>query len=1704
MLILLLFLLSLTSELLGGGVSSLSLSGSINVSQTLVSPQNVFQLGFYSLQQSNTNSAGGADAAPAEYSLAIWYSQVVPTTLVWMASRDVNLSSSAYLELSAYGVLRLFLSAQNYQAVWQSSNIEPTTTTVKLEDTGNFVLKDAATNTILWQSFDTPTDTLLPGQNFSANMNTSLLISRKAADDWSSGYYQCDWAYIHGTDMPQSLALSWTGASIPNWNRSSWSSTSVSDRNATVYPYWWFDAYPADYAYLGANGTNLYLGNASGEWANLTSTSDQGQGAFTRMTLDRDGGFRLYSFAAGSTGWVVEGNLISDPCKVFATCGAFAICDSNDSYPTYLSTCTCPNGFEPISSTDAHQGCTADMQLPDDQHCNNDTSSKVELVDVGDIDYPYSDRLSNYLTVNETACKQTCMEDCRCAGAVFHRSEQKCFLKGTPLFNGGYTVQVGNRTTYLKILKSPPAGSVNFRIRLVAGICAAAAAAVLFLCGLMCLIGYRRHVISKAVRSKSFMRFDTLGLGPRNFTYKQLSVATRNFSDSELLGRGGMGSVYRGVLRPESIVVAVKRIRDESKKGEQGFLAEATSISQIRHRNLVQLQGWCYEDRNLLLVYDFMSNGSLDQWLYNNTHKAVAAAKAAEGTSSSSSSDKNTKVLSWELRYSILSGVAAALAYLHEECQQCVLHRDIKPSNVMLDEKFEPHLGDFGLARLIDHQKVDKTTMMAGTLGYMAPEMPYTGKATKETDVYSFGILVLEVVCGRHPLEPWNADIPPEDVMLVNKVRRAHKAGKLLSVVDPRIETDSCNVKMRVLQLGLLCSLQEPTARPSMRAVSQILSSSTQDLLHNAHRGSCARLRQRTQQTQAQNQTLLLTFNTNLLLDSATQSLAKIQMIVLRLCILLRLVDAGGGVSSLSLSGSINVSQTLVSQPHGVFQLGFYSLQQSNTSSAGGADAAAAAYSLAIWYSQVVPTTPVWMASRDVLLSSSAYLQLSADGVLRLFLSAQNHQAVWQSSNIEPTTTTPNTITAELEDTGNFVLKDAATNTILWQSFDTPTDTLLPGQKFSANMSTSLLVSWKAADDWSSGYYQCDWAYINGTDMPQSLALSWTGASITNWNRSSWSSTSVSDRNVTVYPYWWFDAYPADYAYLGANGTTFYLGNASGEWANLTSTSDQGQGAFTRMTLDRDGGFRLYSFAAGSSGWVVEGSLLPDPCEVFATCGAFAICSENVTYPTYFSTCTCPMGFVPISVTDPHQGCTAEFQLLDDQYCINDTSSKVELVEVGDIDYPFSDRLSNYLTINETACKQTCMEDCRCAGAVFHRREQMCFLKGTPLFNGGYTVQEGNRSAYLKILTSPLAPSQGAGSVNVRIRLVAGICAAAAAVVLFLCGMMCLIGYRRHVITKAVRSKSSMRFDTLGLGPRNFTYKQLNVATRNFSDSELLGRGGMGSVYRGVLRPENVVVAVKRIRDESKKGEQGFLAEATSISQIRHRNLVQLQGWCYEDRNLLLVYDFMSNGSLDQWLYNNTHKARSKYARGLSWELRYSILSGVAAALAYLHEEWQQCVLHRDIKPSNVMLDAEFNAHLGDFGLARLVDHQKVEKTTMMAGTLGYMAPEMPYTGKATKETDVYSFGVLVLEVVCGRHPVDTMSLEIEPDDVLLVNRVRRAHDAGKLLSVQEICIESEQKSLVLRLGLLCSLPQPSARPSMRVVKQVLSSAHSSPYLIWM
>jgi serine/threonine protein kinase len=298
-------------------------------------------------------------------------------------------------------------------------------------------------------------------------------------------------------------------------------------------------------------------------------------------------------------------------------------------------------------------------------------------------------------------------------------------------------------------------------------------------------------------------------------------------------------------------------------------------------------------------------------------------------------------------------------------------------------------------------------------------------------------------------------------------------------------------------------------------------------------------------------------------------------------------------------------------------------------------------------------------------------------------------------------------------------------------------------------------------------------------------------------------------------------------------------------------------------------------------------------------------------------------------------------------------------------------------------------------------------------------------------------------------------------------------------------------------GPRRFSYKELSIATKAFSSTEMLGRGGFGCVYKGVLRDTGALVAVKKISEDSQQGGREFCAEVCIISRVRHRNLVQLQGWCCDRGHLMLVYDYMPNQSLDKMLYNVPETSKTIE---LTWDLRYNILIGVSSALTYLHEEWEQCVVHRDVKASNVMLDEEFNPRLGDFGLARLIARTKNAQTTVVAGRLGYMAPELSTTGKATTKTDVFSYGAFTLEVACGRRPI---ALHESEEKMILLDWVWTCYENGELFKVVDVKLATnfneEQMNTVLLLGLLCSHPDPNARPKMGYVHQVLTGNVNLP-----
>ncbi|CAL5392505.1 unnamed protein product [Camellia sinensis] len=298
---------------------------------------------------------------------------------------------------------------------------------------------------------------------------------------------------------------------------------------------------------------------------------------------------------------------------------------------------------------------------------------------------------------------------------------------------------------------------------------------------------------------------------------------------------------------------------------------------------------------------------------------------------------------------------------------------------------------------------------------------------------------------------------------------------------------------------------------------------------------------------------------------------------------------------------------------------------------------------------------------------------------------------------------------------------------------------------------------------------------------------------------------------------------------------------------------------------------------------------------------------------------------------------------------------------------------------------------------------------------------------------------------------------------------------------------------TTGLvaGPRQFSYRELKIATKGFHSSRIIGHGAFGTVYKAYLVSSATISAVKRSK-HTHEGKTEFLAELTIIASLRHKNLVQLQGWCVEKDELLLVYEFMPNGSLDQVLYDQSERGNL-----LKWVYRYNIAVGLASVLTYLHQECEQQVIHRDIKASNIMLDGKFNARLGDFGLARLMDHGvKSPVSTLTAGTVGYLAPEYLQCGKPTEKTDVFSYGVVVLEVCCGKRPIERE--QGTQRMVNLIDFVWGLHSEGKIMEAADVRLkgefeESEMRKLLL-VGLSCANLDSEARPSMRRVFQILNN----------
>ncbi|CAN8267929.1 unnamed protein product [Cochlearia groenlandica] len=359
----------------------------------------------------------------------------------------------------------------------------------------------------------------------------------------------------------------------------------------------------------------------------------------------------------------------------------------------------------------------------------------------------------------------------------------------------------------------------------------------------------------------------------------------------------------------------------------------------------------------------------------------------------------------------------------------------------------------------------------------------------------------------------------------------------------------------------------------------------------------------------------------------------------------------------------------------------------------------------------------------------------------------------------------------------------------------------------------------------------------------------------------------------------------------------------------------------------------------------------------------------------------------------------------------------------------------------------------------------------------------------LELGTQPILPPYPKKKTD-RTRTVLAVCLTVSLLAACVASWIGLVFYFRHKKVKEVLEEWEIQY-----GPHRFAYKELFNATKGFKEKQLLGRGGFGQVYKGILPGSEAEIAVKRTSHDSRQGMSEFLAEISTIGRLRHLNLVRLLGYCKHKEHLYLVYDFMPNGSLDKYINRNENQEH------LTWEQRFKIIKDVATALLYLHQEWVQVIIHRDIKLANILIDEEMNAMLGDFGLAKLYDHGFDPQTSKVAGTFGYIAPEFLRTGRATTSTDVYAFGLVILEVACGRRLIER---RVPENQEVLVDWVLELWEkGGDLLDAVQESIRKErnreQLELVLKLGVLCSHQTASVRPAMSAVMRILNGVSQLP-----
>ncbi|GJV52319.1 G-type lectin S-receptor-like serine/threonine-protein kinase [Tanacetum coccineum] len=753
------------------GTDILTKDSPISLGQTLVSANEVFELGFFNPGNSTNRYIG------------IWFKKIIERKFIWVANRENPLlvsDTNSTLIIDNDGNLRILDGEHN--SVWSTKvRVQFNETIAKLTDMGNFCLNDTTSGSILWESFDYPGNSLLPGMKLGTNEKTQdkhLMTSWKSEDDPTPGNFVVGLS----SDQPPQV-LVWCN-SKPCWRGGPWDGGR-------------FIGIPELEA--GSNLISLTPANSQeGAYmtVNLLNLSD-----YQWLFLKSRGAFQMKYWNSEENIWDLSWGVPENPCDDYGFCGAFAICTNKSPL------CDCLEGFVPVSDEEWSKsnwtrGCVRRSELLCEKNESSLAAGKskpYKFQNLTGVKLP--DRYHYFPDMEADECQHWCMSNCSCKAYAFVTgihcmawTEDLIDIKQFPF--GGENLFL--RLSYAEIGEERDWAALIISLATIGGL--------LLLCLEIRSAG-RKTKLNHFNSDVEIVSRDTLQEDVHEsfelplYEFKQIIVATDNFSYRNKLGEGGFGPVYKGIL-DHGQQVAVKRLSGDSGQGIEEFKNEILLISKLQHRNLVKLLGCCIEGKERLLIYEYMTNKSLDTFLFD---------------------PKKRSQLDWATRFNIIQGIGRGLIYLHRDSCLRIIHRDLKCGNILLDEKMNPKISDFGLARNFQMtQELANTRRIVGTYGYMSPEYAMGGVISEKSDVFSYGVMLLEIVSGKKN----TAFIHQEQVYPLAHAWKSWKEGRGKQFIDQALAKPSCLPEgLRCIHVGLLCVQDLAKDRPTMTEVVYMLCS---------------------------------------------------------------------------------------------------------------------------------------------------------------------------------------------------------------------------------------------------------------------------------------------------------------------------------------------------------------------------------------------------------------------------------------------------------------------------------------------------------------------------------------------------------------------------------------------------------------------------------------------------------------------------------------------------------------------------------------------------------------------------------------------------------------------------------------------------------------------------------------------------------------